>query len=314
MSTLYNNFIGIDIGKLELVMNIHGSKTTYTYANNQDGLEQLYSEHTALLQGALVLLEVTGGYEKVAISYLQQRHIAVHRANGRQIKSFIRSLGTIAKSDAIDARALSFYAAERHAKLKLYEPNAHEILRELSERRSDLVHIRSQEINRSKAPSGSWHNSFAPIRQVLDEQIAALEKQIQEIIELDPELGKKAKVLKSVSGIGPITANELLAHIPEIGTMNQKQVASLAGVAPHPNQSGTREGYRRTRGGRRKVRSVLYMSALAASRGKSALGEFYRHLISNGKRPLCALVAVMRKIVVIGNARIKEALRDTAAN
>jgi transposase len=309
MTTLYTHFIGIDIGKLEFVMHIHGTKNTYNYNNDPKGLEMLCFEHSATLPDALVVLETTGGHEKFAIAYLQERNIAVHRAHSRQVKNFIRSYGIVGKSDKIDAMALSLYAAERYEKLMIYEPNKYEHLRELEGRRRDLVAMRTQEKARSKSPSEIVHHqSFAALRQVLDEEIKAIEKQLAALVASDPELQLKVEILQSVPGVGRVTAHSILADMPEIGALNQKQAASLAGVAPHPNQSGLRDGYRKTRGGRRQMRPRLYMAALSASQGNSPLGDFYRRLIANGKSGNCAMVAVMRKIIVIGNARIKHAL------
>jgi transposase len=143
---------------------------------------------------------------------------------------------------------------------------------------------------------------------VLDAQIAVLDVEIKTMITSDAELTLKTTVLKTLPGIADVTACALLAHMPEIGTLTTKEVASLAGVAPHPNQSGMKNGYRRTRGGRKQMRPVLFMAALSAAQSKSTLGVFYQRLLQNGKAKMCALVAVMRKMIVIANARIKEAL------
>ncbi len=309
MSNLYTNFIGIDIGKFECVANVYGSKITTAFANSSEGISWFYNAFKSSLERGLVVCEVTGGYERSVIELLQSHNIAVHRANGRQIKNFIRSYGIIGKNDTIDAKALSAYAFERHSKLALYERNAHEGLREMNERRDDLIRMRTAEKNRKCAPGGqSCTESFDVIIDVLNQQITLLDTRITTLIASDPELLMKIDVLKTVPGIGNVVATAILSHMPEIGAMNQKQVASLAGVAPHPNQSGMKNGYRRTRGGRRQMRPILFMSALSASRSQSKLGEFYQHLVGNGKPKMCAIIAVARKIVVIANARIKAEL------
>lgn len=311
MTKVYNNFVGIDIGKFEFVVNVHGSKKTDAYTNTIEGLSDFYQAHKKTLADSLIVLEVTGGYERLAINYLQNKDLAVHRASGRQVKNFIRSYEIIGKSDQIDAMALALYAFERHSKLALYVPSKYDLLRELNGRRSDLVKMRTQEKNRSQAPGSEvLSETYARMIAVLNEQISAIEAQISEFIASDPELQRKYDILLTVPGIGPVTVGTLLSQMPEIGTMNQKQAASLAGVAPHPNQSGARIGYRRTRGGRREIRSTLYIGAMAASKGKTNLGLFYKKLVEKGKAPRCALMAVMRKMVVIGNARIKEDFRN----
>ena len=311
MAKVYNNFVGIDIGKTEFVVNIHGSKKTYSYPNTIEGLSEFYQAHKKVLSDSLIVLEVTGGYERLTINYLQNKGLAVHRASGRRVKNFIRSLDIIGKSDQIDATALALYASERHSTLPLYEPSKYDLLRELSGRRSDLVKMRTQEKNRSQAPGSQvLSETYAKMIEVLNEQISAIEAQISQFIASDPDLQRKYDILLTVPGIGPVTAGTLLSQMPEIGTMNQKQVASLAGVAPHPNQSGSRIGYRRTRGGRREIRSTLYVGAMAASKGKTELGLFYKKLIGRGKAPRCAFMAVMRKMVVIGNARIRDDFKN----
>lgn len=307
MTKVYNNFAGIDIGKFEFVVNIHGSKKTYTYPNTIEGLSDFYQTHQKSLIDSLIVLEVTGGYERLAINYLQNKKLSVHRASGRQVKNFIRSYEIIGKSDQIDAMALALYAYERHSKLALYLPSKYDILRELNGRRSDLVKMRTQEKNRSQAPGSEvLRETYTRILDVLNEQISAIEGQISQFIASNPELQRKYDILLTVPGIGPVTASTLLSQMPELGTMNQKQAASLAGVAPHPNQSGARIGYRCTRGGRREIRATLYIGAMAVSKGKSKLGLFYKKLIAKGKAPRCAFMAVMRKMIVISNARIKE--------
>ena len=311
MTTLYSNFMGIDIGKFDCVAHIYGSNITTTFKNTREGIAEFYTEVKASLEKGLVVCEVTGGYERLVIEYLQSHTIAVHRANGRQIKNFIRSYGIIGKNDSIDAKALSHYAYERHPRLALYEKNTHETLRELQGRRADLVSMHTAEKNRKSAPGGqSCVTSIDAVIAVLATQISLVEAQIKELIASDAILQMKVDTLKTLPGVGDITAATIVCQMPEIGTMNQKQVASLAGLAPHPNQSGMKNGYRRTRGGRRHLRAALHMSGLSASGSKSVLGDFYRRLVESGKPKMCALTAVTRKLIVIANARVKVALTE----
>jgi transposase len=308
MDKIYHTYIGIDIGKFELVMNIHGSKTTYSYSMDVESLTKMYKEHRQSFKNALVVLETTGGYERSVITFLQKRKVAVHRANSRVIKNFIKSYNIIAKSDSMDSIALSLYAAERQGKLELYQPDKHEHLRLLNERRQDIIEMRTQEKNRMQSPLVICHDSYKSIIETFDSELAKIEKEIKSYIDSHPDIKEKIEIAKTVPGVGEKTARIMVASFPELGTINQKEIASMAGVAPHPNQSGKREGYRRTKGGRRAIRPILFMCALAAARSKSRLGEFYQTLLKNGKKPMCALVALMRKIMVISNARIKERL------
>ena len=162
--------------------------------------------------------------------------------------------------------------------------------------------MRAQEKNRAKAPSEMvLHKSFVAIMTVLDEEIKI-------IIESDSMLKIEIDHLKTVPGIGDVIAVGIVSHMPEIGTLSQKKAASLAGLAPHTNQSWKKDGYRRCRCGRREVPILLHIAALTASRSKSKFGNFYNSLVERGKAKLCALTALKRKIIVVGNARIKEAL------
>ncbi|PIR21010.1 MAG: IS110 family transposase [Deltaproteobacteria bacterium CG11_big_fil_rev_8_21_14_0_20_47_16] len=308
MSQEYTTFIGIDIGKFECVATLHGSKETHTFANTPEAIASYVQAHRDILSKSLVVLETTGGYEKQLLLYLIHHGVRVHRANTRKVKNFIRSYGTFAKTDALDAAALALYGAERYPKLSLYEENPYEQLRLLQERRQELVCMRTQEKNRLQAPGNTWmRGSFEKVLQVLEAEITALEKEMQTMIQGDPVLKEKVTLLMTIDGVGVLTAQNLLAQIPELGTLNKKQVASLAGVAPHPNQSGTKKGYTRTRGGRRQMRPTLFIAAFTAARSKARLGQFYQRLVAAGKPKMVALVAVMRKIIVIANARIKEA-------
>lgn len=312
MTHLYQKFIGIDIGKSEFVANIHGNKTTKTYANNHQGITLFYQEHHDILPNALVVVEVTGGYERDIIHALHARQLAVHRASGRQVKNFIRSYGIIAKNDHIDAKALSLYACERADKLVLYQDNPHEHLRFLQSRRMDMVKMRASEKNRAQAPSGiKNHPSFKAIMDTLNEHIDLIDQEMTDLIHQNPELKEKVAILQTVPGIGQVIATQLITLMPEMGRMNQMQVASLAGLAPHPNQSGQKEGYRKTRGGRRQIPVVLHMAAMSAARGKNKIADFYQHLIARDKAPLVALTAVARKIIVIANARLKSPPQST---
>ena len=308
MDRFYNTYIGIDIGKFEFIMNIHGTKAVDAYTNDLEGFKRMYKTHKKAFKDALVVLETTGGYERKVIEFLQARTVSVHRASGRIIKNYIRSHGIIAKTDTIDAIALSLYASERHSTLKLYEPDKHEHLRLLNERRQNIIEMRTKEKNRMQAPLALKHTSYSAIIELLNGELEKIDQEIREFIASHPEIKAKIEIVRSVSGVGEKSASIIVGSFPEIGTFNHKEIASMAGVAPHPNQSGKKDGYRRTRGGRRSIRPILFMCALAASRSKSKLGDFYRRLVGGGKKPMCALIAVMRKIMVISNARVKEKL------
>lgn len=267
------------------------------------------SNNFKILKDSLVVLETTGGYENGLLSFLVEKNICVHRADTRKVKNFIRSYGQKAKTDKIDALALASYGAERHSKLKLFRPaeSTQNSLKVLEERRLDLKQMLVQEKNRLKAP---LNESLKPNIQAM---IAAIESsmqdvnvQIEKLIAGSDTLKKKLQILREIPGIGDVTSKSLVCLLPELGHVDCKSVASLCGVAPHAKQSGTKIWYSRTFGGRRNLRPVLFMAAMAARNSKSLLGKFYENLLSRGKKKMVALVALMRKIIVIANARIRD--------
>ena len=306
----YNNFIGIDIGKSEFVSFLKNDDKTNSYKNDCQGFKKFLSDHKAHLAQSLVVLETTGGYESACLNFLLDNNVAVHRADTRKVKNFIRSFGQKAKTDNLDARALSLYCYERQDRLNLYQkPNKdQDEIKLLIERRQDLKQMLVQEKNRFKAPlNKALKPGIKTVIDCLDQQIYSIEESINKLIDDNKELCRKREILRTVPGIGPVTATALLGLLPELGQLNRKQVASLSGVAPYAQQSGEKNRYRRTYGGRRNLRPILYMAAMGARRKKgSELALFFERLEKKGKKPMVALVAIMRKIVVISNARIKE--------
>ena len=306
---MYQYFCGIDISQADFVVAFHGQTTTTSFDNNPSGFRALIKQCKSQLPSTFVVLETTGGHEVKLIDYLQSHHIAVHRANTRQVKHFIRSTGKLGKSDTIDAKGLAHYGAERYQSLPLYQApaKAQKQVMKLSLRRSDLKKMLVQEKNRLKAPDQyALTSSIKRVIEVLEQEIEQIDQQLFELVQTDQAFKAKVQVMQTVDGIGHTTAIALLALLPELGTLDRRQIASLAGVAPHPYESGAKIGYRKTRGGRETIKPVLFMAAMAASRTKGRIGEFYRKLISAGKKKMVALTALMRKIIIIANARVKQ--------
>lgn len=305
---MYHNFIGIDISKATFVVAQYGEKGTHTFDNNPKGFEEFFQKYGNVLLESLVILETTGGYEMALIRHLLPKNIPIHRANARKVKYFIRSLGNEAKTDAIDAGGLARYGYGRQNRLKQFVmPTCEQKhLQQLIQRRRDLKKILVQEKNRKQAPNQNSRvsQSCEGIIKHIEEELKALDLEVQALIELDPVQKEKQRILQEISGVGPVVSSALLALLPELGTVNRRQIASLVGLAPHPYECDQMIGYRKTKGGRQDLRSILFMSAMTASRSKSRLGEFYQGLINRGKKPMVALTALMRKIIVIANAKL----------
>lgn len=308
--TVYTHFIGIDMGKFTFVVNVHGSKTIASYDNSKDGITQFLTDYKAqLIDNSLSLVEATGGYEMELLAALCDRDYAVHRANGRQVKHFIRSYGNEAKTDALDAKRLALYGYERHARLRIYDPDSDRQyqLHELASREADLIQLLTSEKNRLQAPrTRLTKGSCKKLIAVFEAELKEINDQISALLKEDETLKRKEAILKTVPGIGEKVARTLLIFLPELGELNRRQIAALVGLAPRSNDSGKYRGYRSTGYGRQGVKPKLFMAAMAARRSHSSLKVFYEQLIERGKKKMVALTALMRKLLVIANARLKE--------
>lgn len=314
---MYQHFIGIDISKSDFVVALHGKKDVHTFSNNEIGYEKFFQIFCPLLPKALVILETTGGFEALLIAFLQKQQICVHRANTRKVKHFIHSLGKLGKSDKIDALGLAAYGYERQTSLALFQPKSSIELeiQHAVERRIELKKMLVQEKNRLKAPiHTSLKASFERMIHLLQEELAQIEQLLKSLLASGEHLPEKMDIIQEIPGIGAITAISLLALLPELGQLNRREIASLAGVAPHPYESGKKIGYRKTRGGRQNIKPILFMAALTASRSKSQLGAFYQKLVLKGKKKMVALTALMRKILVIANAKLKAFIKQNGGD
>lgn len=301
-------FVGCDVGKSAIVTFDSASGRTVTLANAPEALAAFAA---ALEPQSLVICEATGGWEAALLDACIAAGRAAHRADARKVKAFIRSLGTLGKTDAIDARALARYGEERHDRLARWRPRQAERdqLHALVSARGELVKQRTACKNRLGAPgSGPVADRLQRVLNTLDAEIAGLDADITALIRAHKALAAAARTLTGIAGLGDTSASQLLAFMPELGTLDRRQAAALAGLAPHPRQSGNREGYRRTRGGRPEIKQALFMAALSAARHNPTLSAFYQRLRANGKKPLVALTAVMRKIIIIANAQLREQL------
>lgn len=313
--TLYNNFVGVDIGKFSFVVAVHGQKQVKEYDNDPSGIKSFIKDYQKYLLQGLCILETTGGYEMRLVLTLCEAGYSIHRANTRKVKHFIRSLGNSAKTDKLDSKALALYGYERAARLECFTPQSQQALAlyELVQRRQDLKRLLVAEKNRLKAPRANLvQESCRVMIETINQQVQLITEQINAFIEQDPGLKAKKEILKSIPGIGDITANELLVFLPELGTLSRRQIASLAGVAPMANDSGTFKGYRATGHGRSDIKPILFMAAMAARNSNSSLKSFYNRLIETGKKKMVALTALMRKIIVIANARLKPLIQIEA--
>lgn len=307
--SLYSNYIGIDIGKDSFFVAIYDSKKVYEYENTHTGINTFLKTFKKRLNNTLCVLETTGGYEMRLLLTLCELKISVHRADTRKVKCFIQSYGNDAKTDKLDAQALALYASERSKKLIVFSPQSKKALAlyELVQRRHDLKQMLVAEKNRLKSPRADIiKKSCKSVLELLNIELKSITDKINELIETDSVLKEKKAILKTIPGIGEIIANDLLILLPELGTLTRRKIASLAGLAPKAKDSGQFRGYRRVNRGRSGIKPIIFMAAMAARNSNSSLKTYYNQLVLSGKKKMVALTALMRKIVVIANARIRD--------
>lgn len=259
----------------------------------------------------LVLLEASGGYERAAVLALQHAGFCLARVNPRQARDFAKAMGVLAKTDQLDARALRDFAdvLAAHQDRATYitpfiQPQRAE-LAALMTRRRQLVDMRVAETQRlAQAHSPTAVRSIKKVIRLLDQQIAAIDSDADD--HLDRHFKSQRTLLDSVKGVGPVTIMTLTAALPELGQLQRRQIAKLVGVAPLANDSGTRQGKRRTWGGRADVRAVLYMATVSAITHNPAIKAFYARLVAAGKAKKVALVACMRKLLTVLNAMLRD--------
>ncbi len=313
-ATLPPHVIGCDVGKQEIVAFDTHSGELQTLKNQPEILRRFVAR---LPKQALLVCEATGGYEAALLQAAVSAGLPAHRADARKVKSFIRSLGKLAKSDAIDARGLARYGCERFERLARWTPPpaALKDLQSLVRLRAQCVKQRAALKVQRTAPGGQAIQAHLhSMIDHADQAIAALEDDIAALLASQPERAAAAKVIQAIPGCGSVTAVTLVALMPELGQLQRKEAASLAGLAPHPNQSASRDGYRRTRGGRPEIKRALFTAALAARRYNPQLKAVFLRLINNGKKPIVAITAIMRKLIVIINAKLRDAYAHAPQN
>lgn len=298
--------VGLDVSKAFLDVHLHPLGLSGRFANNDGGLAKLIA-WLAPHSVAMAVVEATGGLEIPALLALHEAGHRLARINPRWIKDFARAMGAQAKTDRIDARLIALYGERMRPQACQLADDHGQRLKAFCARRSQLLKALTMETNRLQQSQDLY------VSRLLSEHVAFLKAQLSEVeaaldrlIARDEALSQRRRLLQSVPGVGPACAKTLLAELPELGALNPKQIAAMTGVAPFNRDSGKNQGYRAIKGGRAQVRKMLYMAAVgAATRHNPTLKAFYTRLVQQGKRKKVALVAVMRKLIVILNAMVK---------
>ena len=301
--------VGIDVAKAHLDVCVLGvASGVQRFANDADGHSALAAALLPLGAG-LVVMEATGGYEAALACALQASGLPVAVLNPRQARDFARSMGRLAKTDAVDARMLAEMAAvlvHREDLARFVRPVADECqqwLAALVTRRRQLLAMLGSERQRLQITPIKLHPSIEAIIAAIKAQLDDLEAQMMDHVR--EHFSGLDGLLQSTSGIGPVASATLIAQLPELGRLNRREIAALVGVAPMSNDSGNRKGRRRVQGGRFEIRRVLYMATLTAARYNPVIRAFYERLKAAGKLPKVALVACMRKLLTMLNAMVR---------
>jgi transposase len=297
-------YVGIDVAKARVDVALGRQGAVFQVARDDKGLAELV-KRLKEVKVELVVMEATGGLQLPVAAALSVAGLSVAVVNPRQVREFARAAGKLAKTDALDARVLAHLG-------EALRPPARPLLDEETRKLEALLTRRRQMVEMLVAEKNRVQVAHAAARPLIQKHIAWLEEQLKQV---DKDLGSavrnspmwrgKDDILRSVPGVGPVLAITLMAELPELGQLNRKQVASLAGVAPHACDSGTLKGKRMVWGGRAALRAALYMATLSAVRCNEVVRALYERLIKVGKPKKVALVACMRKLLTILNAMVR---------
>lgn len=296
------NVVGIDISKDSLDVAVHASDRQWVFSNDKAGIGKL-CKVLLKLKPSLVVFEATGGYEMALYLALDKAGLPAAPVNARQVRDFARSTGKLAKTDSLDARVIAHFGFA-------IQPAPHPVpatqeLKEVQARRIQILEMITAETNRLRGVPTVIKRRIEAHIAFLKKELDSVDRELEDMIKQDPIWSEKDNLLQSTPGIGPTTSAALIAQLPELGSIDRKQIAALVGVAPLNRDSGTFHGRRVVWGGRSNVRAALYMATLVATRYNPVIRQFYLRLCAAGKRKKVALTACMRKLLTILNSMLK---------
>ncbi|HWT96721.1 MAG TPA: IS110 family transposase [Terriglobales bacterium] len=298
-------YVGIDVSKDRLDVHVEPSGEIFAVGRNIAGQADLV-ERLRLLAPAVIGIEATGGLESVVAASLAAAGLPVVVVNPAQVRAFAIALGKRAKTDPIDAGVIARFVAATRPQIRPLPDEATQQLADLIARRRQIIEMMVAERQRAKRAAGRTKRSITRLLAALEQELSDLDQDIDDNIRASPAWRDKEELLKSVPGIGDVTARTLIAELPELGQLDRRQIAALAGLAPWTRQSGKWHGKSFIGGGRAVVRSSLFVAALVASRHNQTLRTFHQRLIAAGKPKMIAIIAVARKLLTILNAIIRD--------
>lgn len=296
--------VGVDIGKTTLDIFIYEKDLYWQETNNAVGIKRILKRLSHYHVERLVM-EATGRYEFALAEAAYSRHLPVVIAKPLSIRRYAGAVDQLAKTDRIDAAIIAEYAAVVQPRVTSQKSKNLIAIKNLLTRRRQLVNLRTQEMNRLQIMGKDFEVSCRRMIRSFDQEIARMEKRLARHVEEQAEWADKQALLKSVPGVGDTLIYTLLADLPELGALNNREISALVGVAPINRDSGKQRGKRRVQGGRACVRTVLYMATLSATQCNPVIKAFYKKLVAQGKHKKVALTACMRKFIIILNTMIK---------
>ena len=305
MTTSSRKFVGIDVAKDKLDIAVLGEKKANKVGNDEKGIASLIKKMQELAP-KLIVVEATGGYQRAVVLGLYEAGLPVAVVNPTRVRNFARAQGLLAKTDKLDAFNLAQFGKQVKPRRFEAKSEAGNQLSALLTRRRQVEEMLKAEKNRLRTVPASMRSSVERMIEVLKAEIKQLEKELDRFMKENEDWQEQEELLTSAKGVGRVTAATLLAELPELGKLDNKQIAALVGVAPMNSDSGKKRGYRRTRGGRVGVRNVLYMSTLVATRYNPTIKPHYQKMLKRGKVKKVALTACMRKFLTILNAMIRD--------
>lgn len=297
-------WIGIDVSKTRFDVYDLETKAYRQFSNTTVGIDELV-HHILPLPNVAVVCEASGGYEHQMARALDAAGVRVSVVNPRPVRDIAKGLGTLAKTDALDAQMIARYGEIVQPAQTVFASEVEAELKAAIVRRQQLVEMMTAEKNRRSALPGPERDAITEHIDWLQERINKLDEQIKTLSESKSEWRERKRILQSPKGIGPLISASLLVMLPELGQVSGKALAALVGVAPFNRDSGNFSGRRRIWGGRAIVRSLLYMATLSAIRANPPIRAFYQHLLAKGKLKKVAIVACMRKLLLCLNAMVK---------
>lgn len=299
--------VGIDVSKARLDVHVHPSGESFAVGNDEAGVAELGGRLGELGGLAAIGIEASGHYERLAVAELAARGLPVVVLNPAQVRNYAQAIGQRAKTDPIDARLIALFLEAVQPEVRpIADAQTQELAALMARRRQIVAMLAAEKVRRQQAAPGPARLSIARSVTFLQDELRSLDLEIDKTVRGTPVWRDKENLLASVPGIGKTIARTLMAELPELGTLNPKQIAALAGLAPYTRQSGKWRGHSFIGGGRTVVRTALFMGALVASRHNPTLKAFRDRLAAAGKPKLVTIIATARKLLIILNAIIRD--------